>query len=685
MKYCPTCKAKYADGVIFCAVEGEVLEDDPSSIVNTVLDGQYHIESMLGKGGMGAVFLARHILLGDRVAIKVLPPEMRSNSEWLRRFRREGQAARRFRHPNAVTVYDLRTAADGTIYLVMEYVDGHTLYVEMNARGRFTPAEAVSALDPIMSVLNEAHAMGVVHRDLKPENIMFGKAGTGGMPQVKLLDLGIAKLREVAGGGSSGDTALTMAGQMLGTPYYMSPEQWGELPQDGNPEIDGRADIYSLGLVFYEMIAGKRPYSALTLLELRKEHVSVIARRLDEVVPTVPHGFSDVIARAMAKDRGDRPATAADLATELKAALSTAGSAPSNFIPSSVVAGSALGSSQAPTITIAKASQTASDVNAPTIVETGSALAERPTVSTALPRVTANVPPAVPLPDTIVESGSRASSITAPGSAKAAQVSPPVPQVAAPAVVQPAVQPVRNGFMSVLIGGVVLLILIALGAGAFLLLPQFRGGSTTVNTPGPAGNGNNSGPGPALSTKEAARYWLEISAKPEPGHTVRVAPLVPVASGQYFKLHFTPTDDGYLYIIGPGIENAMTAFLTAKPSLDSGLATNDVRKGVDFVFPAGDEHWLGLDKKPGAEEYTLVFSRTPLSEPKFLSAQANPSHPLNDSDKIELTAFFAKYKTGAQTIESNTANGPEPYVVVKVPVDSVGGNPLVFDVRIQHR
>src|SRR5882762_6500625 len=198
MKYCPSCKAKYEDDVSFCAVDGEVLEDDPSSIVDTVLDGQYQIESLLGKGGMGAVFLARHILLGDRVAIKVLPPEMRNNAEWLRRFRREGQAARRFRHPNAVTVYDLRTAADGMIYMVMEYVEGHTLDAELRTRGHLTPAEAFEILEPIMSVLNAAHAMGVVHRDLKPENIMIGKASTGGDPIVKLLDLGIAKLREVA-------------------------------------------------------------------------------------------------------------------------------------------------------------------------------------------------------------------------------------------------------------------------------------------------------------------------------------------------------------------------------------------------------------------------------------------------------------------------------------------------------
>ncbi|HYO90292.1 MAG TPA: protein kinase, partial [Pyrinomonadaceae bacterium] len=131
MKYCPVCKAKYEDGVSFCAVDGEVLEEDSTTLVGATLDGQYHIESMLGKGGMGAVYRARHILLGDRVAIKVLPPEMRNNAEWLRRFRREGQAARRFRHPNAVTVYDLRTTSEGLIYMVMEYVEGHTLDKEL--------------------------------------------------------------------------------------------------------------------------------------------------------------------------------------------------------------------------------------------------------------------------------------------------------------------------------------------------------------------------------------------------------------------------------------------------------------------------------------------------------------------------------------------------------------------------
>src|ERR1044071_9197520 len=133
MKYCPVCNRKFDDAISFCPKDGEVLEEDPGSFVGTAL---------LGKGGMGAVYRARHILLGDRVAIKILPPEMRSNTEWLRRFQREGQAARRFRHPNAVTVYDLRTSSDGTIYLVMEYVEGITLDGELKKRGKFSAAEA---------------------------------------------------------------------------------------------------------------------------------------------------------------------------------------------------------------------------------------------------------------------------------------------------------------------------------------------------------------------------------------------------------------------------------------------------------------------------------------------------------------------------------------------------------------
>src|ERR1044072_6494353 len=359
MKYCTACKRKYDDSVSFCSIDGEVLEADPSSIVDTVLDGQYQMEALLGKGGMGAVYRARHILLGDRVAIKVLPPEVRTNAEWLRRFRREGQAARRLRHPNAVTVYDLRTAADGTIYMVMEYLEGHTLDHELKTRGQFSAREAFEILTPIMSVLDTAHSMGVVHRALKAENIMVGRPPEGGEQVVKLLDLGIAKMREIAGD-NGGNTALTMAGQVLGTPYYMSPEQWGEIPRDVSTEIDGRPDIYSLGLVFYESILGRRCFAGNTLHELRREHVTTTPRPLHEIVGDVPRGFSEAIVRATAKDRGDRQPTARVLAEELRAGLDTPSRSTGPIEEQSPVL--------AETVAIPRGVQTNSDVNAPTIL-----------------------------------------------------------------------------------------------------------------------------------------------------------------------------------------------------------------------------------------------------------------------------------------------------------------------------
>src|SRR5712691_8834722 len=467
MKYCSVCKAKYDDGVSFCPVDGEVLEDDPSSIVNTVLDGQYQVESMLGKGGMGAVYSARHILLGDRVAIKILPPEVRNNAEWLRRFRREGQAARRFRHPNAVTVYDLRTASDGTIYMVMEYVEGHTLDAEIKRRGRFTPADALAVLEPIMSVLNTAHSMGVVHRDLKPENIMIGKASTGGESVVKLLDLGIAKMREIAGADSGGTTALTMAGQVLGTPYYMSPEQWGELARDGNSEIDGRADIYSLGLVFYEMIVGKRPYSGLTLHELRREHVSTTPPPLHEVAPDVPRAFSDAIARATAKDRSDRQSTAGDLAAELRAAVSPG--APVDDSGRTIPDFPYAGASSAQTSNISAALETKSDVNAPTIIAVDSPPTTGPAAPTSPPPFAKRAEtPSVPAkPQGTSEAGRQPQrlNVSAPG-VESADMASSVTSLQAPKAVVTA--PTSRAKPLLFVGGsVLILVLITLGIGGF--------------------------------------------------------------------------------------------------------------------------------------------------------------------------------------------------------------------------
>jgi serine/threonine protein kinase len=660
MKYCSICNEKYDDSVSFCPRDGEVLEEDSGSLVGKALDGQYHIEALLGKGGMGAVYLARHILLGDRVAIKVLPPEMRGNTEWLRRFQREGQAARRFRHPNAVTVYDLRTSADGTIYLVMEYVEGNTLDGELKKRGKFAPADAVTVLTPVMSVLNAAHAMGVVHRDLKPENIMIGKPSTGGEPVVKLLDLGIAKLREVAGSEPTGSTNLTVAGQMLGTPYYMSPEQWGELPHDGNHEIDGRADIYSLGVVIYELIAGQRPFTGFSLPELRRQHTSHTPPSLHEVDSTVPRAFADAVARAIAKDRSDRQATAGELEKELVAALAAEGIAPSNSVADFA---------SAPTGSMSRGAITSPQQTAATLVTS---------INEAEP---------VPAPATIASQAATMPTVvsqpSAPAAIPSAPAVAPTPPVAQSAPSVAAAAPAKGKGSALIFAGVgfVVLLLIA-GVGGYFVMHTMmnKPETTTAQT-----DGSSSGASADVAgAHEIGRYWLQVGS--DTGlKSVRADDVMQMASGQQFKLHFSPSESGYLYIIGPGDANAPTTFLTAKPATEFGVRSNEVKSGQDFVFPADTakkENWMNLDETAGTDEFTIIFSGTPLTRPAFLEEEA--LRELTDSEKSELDQTVAGFKSNLAGTEV-MKNASAPFVSVKVPQSASQGAPVVFKIKIAHK
>jgi hypothetical protein len=165
---------------------------------------------------------------------------------------------------------------------------------------------------------------------------------------------------------------------------------------------------------------------------------------------------------------------------------------------------------------------------------------------------------------------------------------------------------------------------------------------------------------------------------------MRVAGSVPLVSGQAFKFHFEFGENGYLYIVGPGERNQPTAFLTEKPASISGLENNQVVNGSDFSFPNGLEHWLELDKKPGTENYTIIFSSEPLSAPAFLTSQAT-GKPLSESESSEFTDFLAKYKTSEPVTELNEKNASAPYVTVKVPPSQDSGAPIIFEVRIQHK
>jgi hypothetical protein len=453
-----------------------------------------------------------------------------------------------------------------------------------------------------------------------------------------------------------------MAGQVLGTPYYMSPEQWGEIPRDQSSEIDGRADIYSLGLVFYEMIIGRRGFSGNTLHELRREHVSTKLQPLDELVADVPRGFSEAIERATAKDRGDRQATARVLADELRAGLAT----PSrSTAPLPNQAGDLT-----ETVAVNDRVSTNADVNAPTIL-TADATPTSP-VGRALPRDDGTVyEPAKPQPApvrdssaTVVESAAMASSVTVP------QVSPK--PVTPPAV--PVVAPAPKSKIGLLIGVVVVfVILLGAGVGGFLLWNKSKSsGGATTNT--------NNPPAVATVPKEISRYWLELGPADATGPRPKVAALVPVASGQPFSFHFTFEEDGYVYIIGPGDNNQLTAFLTNKPLRDTGLTTNKVSKGQEFSFPRGNT--LTLDARPGTDTFTIIFSKSQLSSPAFLD-EAVTFQTFSASQQADFKGFVSKYQGAPPVVELDESNARAPFARVKTAPDP-SNNPIVFDIRIQH-
>lgn len=284
-----------------------------------ILDGQYKIEKVLGKGGMGVVYLVRHTLLNDLRAIKLVLPNL-ANPQYMQRFLREGQVACLIRHPNIINIYDLRVTSDGTVYMVMEYFDGHTLAKELEKRKKFTPKDAFEMLEPIGNALQLAHKNGVIHRDVHPSNIMI-KETSSGKYQVKLLDLGLAKVQPTVSAVEEAKfTQLTMVGQILGTPYYMSPEQW-EPKSQYEDNIDCRTDIYSLGIVFYELLSGGKPFVGQTMQNIAYQHFAIMPPTLYEVDPNIPKTFSDVISQAMSKTAQHRQSSIEEMFTQLRESL----------------------------------------------------------------------------------------------------------------------------------------------------------------------------------------------------------------------------------------------------------------------------------------------------------------------------------------------------------------------------
>lgn len=264
-----------------------------------MLGGRYVLERLLGEGGMGAVWAARHLITKKQVALKLLKNTAASNEKALKRFLREARAVSAVRHPNVVQVHDVIQLEDGSPIMVMDLLDGEDLGAKLGREGRLELSELTRLLLPVISAVGTAHAAGIVHRDLKPDNIMLHRQPDGSIVP-KVLDFGIAKLS--AREGEAAATAdLTQTGAVMGTAYYMPPEQLF-----GEKDIDQRADVWAMGIIIYECISGKKPIEGDNFGQIFKSIAMGSIQPLPEVAPWVPADVCELVARMLVTDRHAR-------------------------------------------------------------------------------------------------------------------------------------------------------------------------------------------------------------------------------------------------------------------------------------------------------------------------------------------------------------------------------------------
>ncbi|MEZ4310216.1 MAG: protein kinase [Polyangiaceae bacterium] len=303
-----------------------MVAQDPN-IGRDLLDGQFRILQKIGSGGMGAVYKALQPAMNRMVAVKILHPKLANRKDLVSRFRREARAMSHLSHPNTVKVYLYGELDDGSLYIVMEYLEGRNLNQVVRKEGPLSVERAIPVLIQVCGALQEAHIAGIVHRDLKPENIFLST--NGGLKDFpKVLDFGLAKVteRELR----PGSIMLTQEGMVFGTPEFMSPEQ-----AQGHT-LDARSDIYSLAVILYEVLTGKLPFDARTPMEYIQLHVTKPPLALDQRVPgkTFPAGLGQVIAKALEKKPENRYPTAADFAEALKPFAGASGKGFTAMIPS---------------------------------------------------------------------------------------------------------------------------------------------------------------------------------------------------------------------------------------------------------------------------------------------------------------------------------------------------------------
>jgi serine/threonine protein kinase len=316
---CPACRAPVAPGARFCGACGSTIgpASHPATsapapgtlggLIGRVVAGRYRVLSKLGAGGMGTVFRAEQVSVKRQIALKVLDPTVIANPELLRRFQAEAEVVARLSHPHTVTLFDFGQDESGILFIAMELVAGTGLRDVIAREAPLPPFRAVDIAEQVASSLADAHAHGIVHRDLKPDNVILQERA-GRKDFARVLDFGIAKLFDEGQG-----TAMTRAGQLLGTPQYMAPEQIMGQP------VDGRTDVYALGVMLYEMLAGRPPFEGQSLMELLAKHLHDPPPPIGRLRPglSLPMPLERLLHACLAKDPAHRPPDMRTLDAEL--------------------------------------------------------------------------------------------------------------------------------------------------------------------------------------------------------------------------------------------------------------------------------------------------------------------------------------------------------------------------------
>ncbi len=318
VKACPTCAATYGNDVAFCPRDGAALRSAAGIEPGSVIGKKYEIMSEIGRGGMGVVYRARHLIWNEERALKVLTTEGAGVQQGIKGLVAEAQVMRKLQHPHIVRVEDVDYTEDGQPFVIMEYVEGQSLRQRLQSTGALGTETALRIAAETCSALSAAHQKRIVHRDIKPQNLLLAKAADGA-ETVKVIDFGIAKVREEAGLGFTGMMTGT-TGFFVGTPEYASPEQAQGMR---GSELDGRTDLYSLGLVLYEMLTGQLPFGGSTPVGVLVQRLQVPPAPLDRARPGLSFGaeVSGLVMKALERERENRYRSAEEMERAIAAVL----------------------------------------------------------------------------------------------------------------------------------------------------------------------------------------------------------------------------------------------------------------------------------------------------------------------------------------------------------------------------